>query len=102
MKELLEQIDPDYYRFLRLLIAQAEIQQLPQWRVDVMRRSKIPLGMSRAPDESRADPHHRNQHFSGENANRKSRRANPGHREPYTQPSSRRQPAAAKTLSSAR
>jgi hypothetical protein len=64
MKELLQQIDPDYYRFVQLLIAHAEFEQLRQWRVDVMRRSKIPLGMSRAPARSRADPH-RKQHFSG-------------------------------------
>jgi hypothetical protein len=53
MKEPLQQIDPDYYRFVQLLIAQAELKQLHQWRVDVKRRSKIPLGMSRAPDRSR-------------------------------------------------
>jgi len=64
MKQLLQQIDPDYYRFVQLLIAHAELKHLVQWRVDVKRRSKIPLGMSRAPDRSRADPH-RNQHFSG-------------------------------------
>jgi hypothetical protein len=64
MKELLQQIDPDYYRFVQLLIARAELKQLRQWRVDVMKRSKIPLGMSRAPDKSRADPH-RNKRFSG-------------------------------------
>jgi len=53
MKELLQQIDPDYYRFVRLLIAHAELDQLRQWRTDVERRSKIPLGMSRARDKSR-------------------------------------------------
>ena len=53
MKEPLQQIDPDYYRFVQLLIAQAELEQLGQWRVDVKRRSKIPLGMSRASDRSR-------------------------------------------------
>jgi hypothetical protein len=63
MKELLRHIDPDYYRFVQLLIAHAEFKQLGQWRVDVKRRSKIPLGMSRAPDRSRADPH-RKQYFS--------------------------------------
>jgi hypothetical protein len=63
MKELLQQIDPEYYRFVQVLIAHAEIKQLRQWRVDVKRRSKIPLGMSRAPDRSRVDPH-RNQHSS--------------------------------------
>jgi hypothetical protein len=49
MKELLQQKDPDYYRSVELLIAHAEFQQLPQWCVDVMRRSKIPLGMCRSP-----------------------------------------------------
>jgi hypothetical protein len=53
MKELLQQIDPDYYRFVQLLIAHAELKQLRQWRVDVKRRSQIPLGMSRALDRSR-------------------------------------------------
>ncbi len=53
MKELLQQIDPDYYRFVQLLIAHAELKQVRQWRVDVKRRSKIPLGMSRAPDRYR-------------------------------------------------
>ena len=53
MKEPLQQIGPDYYRFVQLLIAQAELEQLHQWRVDVERRSKMPLGMSRAPDRSR-------------------------------------------------
>jgi hypothetical protein len=101
MKEPLQQIDPDYYRFVQLLIAEADIRQLRQWRVDVQRRSKIPLGMSRAPDKSRADPH-RNQHFSGEIAHRTSRRPKPGHGEPYTQPASRRQSGPAKTLFSAR
>jgi hypothetical protein len=52
MQELLEYIDPDYYRSARLLIARAELEQLRQGRsvfVDVERRSKIPLGMSRSP-----------------------------------------------------
>jgi hypothetical protein len=56
MKELLQQIGPDYYRFVQLLIAHAELKHLRQWRVDVKRRSNIPLGMSRTPDKSRADP----------------------------------------------
>jgi hypothetical protein len=64
MKELLQQIDPDYYRFVQLLIAHAELKQVRQWHLDVEKRSKIPLGMSRSPVRSRADPH-RNQHFSG-------------------------------------
>ena len=53
MRELLQQIDPDYYRSVRLLIAQAEIERLRNWRVDVRRRSKIPLGMSRPRDIAR-------------------------------------------------
>ena len=68
MKELLQQIDPDYYRFVQLLIARTELKQLRQWRVDVRRRSKIPLGMSRAPDKSRADLR-RNKQFSSGIAN---------------------------------
>jgi hypothetical protein len=64
MKELLQEIGPDYYRFVQLLIARAELKQLRQWRVDVKRRSKIPLGMSRAPDKSRANPY-RNPQFTG-------------------------------------
>jgi hypothetical protein len=64
MKELLRQIGPDYYRFVQLLIARAEFRQSHQWRVDVERRCKIPLGMSRTPDKFRADPH-RHQSFSG-------------------------------------
>jgi hypothetical protein len=53
MQELLQQIDPDYYRSARLLIVRAELEQLRQERsvfVDVESRSKIPLGMSRSPD----------------------------------------------------
>jgi len=65
MKELLQQIDPDYYRFVQLLIARTELKQLRQWRVDVRRRSKIPLGMSRAPDKSRADLRRNKQFSSG-------------------------------------
>ena len=64
MKELLQQIEPDYYRFVQLLIVHAELKQLRQWRVDIKRRSKIPLGMTRAPDKSRAD-RNRNRHFNG-------------------------------------
>jgi hypothetical protein len=48
MKELLQQIDTDYYRSVQLLIAQAEVERLRNWRVDVERRSKIPLGVSRS------------------------------------------------------
>jgi hypothetical protein len=52
MKNLLRQTDPDYYRYVQLLIAHAELEQLRQWRIDVERRSQIPLGMSRAPHGS--------------------------------------------------
>jgi hypothetical protein len=50
MKEVLQEIDRDYYRAVRLLIVRAELEQLRQWPVDVERRSKIPLKMSRSPD----------------------------------------------------
>jgi hypothetical protein len=55
MQELLQQIDPDYYRSARLLIVRAELKRLRQGRsafVDVERRSKISLGTSRPPDSS--------------------------------------------------
>ena len=52
MKELLQQIDADYYRSVQLVIAHAELKQLRQWRAGVTRRSKIPLGMSRSPNGS--------------------------------------------------
>jgi hypothetical protein len=64
MKSLLQQIGPDYYRFVQVLIARVQLEQLHQWRFDVEKRSKIPLGMSRVPGRSRADPY-RNQEFSG-------------------------------------
>jgi hypothetical protein len=44
MKELLQQVDPDYYRCVQLLIVHAELEQLRQWRADVNRPSKISLG----------------------------------------------------------
>jgi hypothetical protein len=53
MKELSQQIDPDYYCSARLLIVRAELEHLRQGRsafVDDERRSKIPLVMSRSPD----------------------------------------------------
>jgi hypothetical protein len=53
MTRLLQQMDADYFRFMQLLIEHAELKQLRQWRIDVKKRSKIPLGMSRAPDRSR-------------------------------------------------
>jgi hypothetical protein len=94
MKEPLQQIGPDYYRFVQLLIAHAEFKQLDQWRVDVRKRSQIPLGMSRAPDKSRADPH-RNQHFSGRITIGQPRgpRARPPHRGLLSKSKSHRYPA---------
>jgi len=56
MKEHLQLIDPDYYRSVQLLIARTELKQLRQWRVDVKRRSKIPLGMRRCLDSSHQVP----------------------------------------------
>jgi len=64
MRQPLQQIGRDYYRFVQLLIAQAELKQLTQWRIDVKQRSKIPLGISRVPDKIRLDPQ-RKQHISG-------------------------------------
>jgi hypothetical protein len=52
MKQLLQQIDPDYYRTVQSVIAHAELKQLRQWRVGVKRRSKIPLGMGCSPHGS--------------------------------------------------
>ena len=33
MKELLLQLDPDYFRSVQLLIAQAEVERLRKWRL---------------------------------------------------------------------
>ncbi len=41
MEELLQQVDPDYYRSVQFVIAHAELKQLRQWCVGVTRRSKI-------------------------------------------------------------
>jgi hypothetical protein len=59
MQELLHQIDSDYYRFARLLILRADIEQLHSRSaiVDVDIRSKLPPGMSRSPDSSRRQPY---------------------------------------------
>src|SRR5258708_31922033 len=56
MKILMQQIEPDYYRTVQLVIAHAEFRQLRQWRVGAERRSKIPLGKWRSPDGSRQAP----------------------------------------------
>jgi hypothetical protein len=53
MQELLQQIDPDYYRSARLLIVRAELEQLREGRsvfVDAESRSKTSLGMSQSTD----------------------------------------------------
>ena len=60
----MQQFHSDYYRFVQSLIAQVELKQLTQWRIDVRQRSKIPLGTSRVPERSGPDPQ-RKQHFSG-------------------------------------
>ena len=52
MEEILQQIYPDYYRSVQLVIAHTEFKQLRQWRVGVTRRSKFPLGIWRSPDGS--------------------------------------------------
>jgi hypothetical protein len=56
MKEILQQVDRDYYRSVQLLIAHAELKQLRQWRVGVTRRSEISLGMWHSPDSSHPTP----------------------------------------------
>jgi len=59
MQELLHQIDTDYYRAAQLLIVHAELEHLRHRRAamaDVERRSKIPLGMTRLPDNWRRHP----------------------------------------------
>ena len=44
MKELLQQVDPDYYRCVQLLIVHAELEQLRRWRAEVTRSRKTLLG----------------------------------------------------------
>jgi hypothetical protein len=43
MMELLQPIDPDYYRSVQLLIVQVELKELRQWRAAVQRRGTIPV-----------------------------------------------------------
>jgi DNA replication initiation complex subunit (GINS family) len=53
MQQLLQQLDPDFYRETRLHIARVELEQLRQDRsafADIERRSKIPLGIFRLGD----------------------------------------------------
>jgi hypothetical protein len=45
MKDPLQQIDPDYYRSVQLLIVHADLEQLHLWRGCVKRRGKIPRPM---------------------------------------------------------
>jgi DNA replication initiation complex subunit (GINS family) len=47
MQQLLQQLDPDFYRETRLHIARVELEQLRRERsafADIERRSKISLG----------------------------------------------------------
>jgi hypothetical protein len=49
MQELLEQLDPDHYREVRLHMVRAAIEQLLRERAalaEIERRCKIPLGSS--------------------------------------------------------
>jgi hypothetical protein len=49
MPDFLQQLDLDYYRAARLLIARAQLEQLRKEHLelaDIERRSKIPLGTS--------------------------------------------------------
>jgi hypothetical protein len=61
MQQLLQQLDPDFYRETRLHIARGELEQLRRERsaldADIERRSKISLGASRSGDAVTA--HHR-------------------------------------------
>jgi hypothetical protein len=53
MPELLQELDPDFYRETRLHIARVELEQLRQDGsafAEIERRSKIPLGISRLGD----------------------------------------------------
>jgi DNA replication initiation complex subunit (GINS family) len=53
MRELLQELDPDFYREARLHIARVELKQLRRERsafADIERTAKIPLVKSRSPD----------------------------------------------------
>ncbi len=57
MEELLQELDPDFYREARLHIARVELEQLRRERgafADIERRAKIPLAKSRYADPIRA------------------------------------------------
>jgi hypothetical protein len=50
MHDLLQELDPDFYREARLHLARIELEQLRRERAelaDIERRCKIPLGSSR-------------------------------------------------------
>jgi hypothetical protein len=54
MQELLQQIDPDYYRSARLLLVHCELEELRHERsaiIDVKRRSNIPFGTPQSADK---------------------------------------------------
>lgn len=47
MSELLQRLDPDFYREVRLAVARVELEHLRRQRpalADIERRAKIPLG----------------------------------------------------------
>ena len=53
MEELLQELDPDFYREARRHIARIQLEQIRRERsafTDIERRSKIPLGASRSGD----------------------------------------------------
>jgi len=53
MRELLQELDPDFYREARLHIARVELKQLRRERsafADIERRANISLVKSRSPD----------------------------------------------------
>jgi hypothetical protein len=55
MQELLQQIDPDYYRSALLLIVRTELERLRKWHSavgDVRRQSNITRGTPRSADKS--------------------------------------------------
>ena len=62
MKELLQQIDPDY-RFVQLFIVHAELKQLRQCRITLRDGPNSSRDVARLGKVSRRS--HRNQHFSG-------------------------------------
>jgi hypothetical protein len=59
MRELLQEIDLDYYRSARLLLVHAELEELRQERLagEIKRRSRISSGTSHSADRTDGDPH---------------------------------------------